>query len=693
VKNQIKLISLLTLLFLVIGWGRANDLSFALANSKSLPQSAKKGSKTSGKWLTAVPSKAGFNPDALDTAADRIGLMKGVYSVLVVRNGYLVVERYFREGYRAKPHNLKSASKSVLSALIGIAIDKGKLHLDQPICELLPQCKKLNDPRKADITVRHLMTMTSGLTTTSYQSYDKWVNNGDWVKAALDQPLLADPGTRYQYSTADTHILSAVLTYATGISTREYALKNLFGPMKITVNGWSTDPKGIYQGGNNLALIPLDMARIGQLYLDGGKYGGRQIVPQWWVDVSTRAGHVGYNEIYGNYGFLWYSRPNGKDAFVAVGYGGQYIYVSPLYNCVIVITSTLESKGRKWEKQLFDLIHSGIIGSIKIDQKQLLLAAGVEPGTAATIDNQTASAISGTGRTRVRLNLRQGPNKSDSFITTLGAGTVLEIKEQQGSWLRVRAGSLSGWVFAKYVRIVSDEVNMVDWRSKKAPVKKKNTALRDPKPVTAGPAVKPDTGVLKNLQAEVENIISRLHASELTQKQVSVELTTIKKELNIQRNTAARSEADRKSLVSELAEVRSQNTALLETLNAAQASREENKNELAELRKQLASQRISAEQFRSAQKAGAINTTQSDREYAKSALAPLHDKLKEQQKTFATSEQAQNQITEDLSMVHQKIKLMEKTIADQQADRRMLTAEIAGLGEQLNIQRPLCWRL
>jgi CubicO group peptidase (beta-lactamase class C family)/septal ring factor EnvC (AmiA/AmiB activator) len=685
-------------LVLVFGWSSA-DLTLARVNNKSLPQSSKKGSKAPGKWLTAMPSTAGFNPDTLDTAIDRIGLMKGVYSALVVRNGYLVVERYFREGYRAKPHNLKSASKSVLSALIGIAIDKGKLHLDQPICELLPQCKNLNDPRKADITIRHLMTMTSGLSTTSSEHYNQWVNNGDWVKASLDQPLVADPGTHYQYSTADTHILSAVLTSATGISTREYALRYLFGPMNITVKGWSKDPKGIYQGGNNLALIPLDMAKIGQLYLDGGKYGGRQIVPQWWVDVSTRAGHLGYNEIYGNYGFLWYSRPNSKDAFVAVGYGGQYIYVSPLYDCVIVITSTLDSKGRKWEKKLFDLIHEGIIGSIRIDKKELLMAAGVESVSVTAIERHTAAEIRGTGRTVVRLNLRQGPNKSDSVITTLAAGTVLEIKEQKGTWIRVRAGSLNGWVFAQYVRTVSDAVTTVDRRKKKVPPKKKPANVQDTKPVTVGSAVHD----LKKLQAEVENIRSSLLASEHARKQTDRVLHTIKKELNTQRDTTARLEADRKSLVSELAEVRSRKTTHLDFLKAALAEREKSKVELDELRKELAAQRKAAEQFQSARKAveaelmstrnevakisSAIDTAQSDREYAKSALTPLHHKLKEQQKTIDTSKEAQNKITQDLSAVHAQIKLLEKTITDQQDDRRRLTSEIARLDKELNTQR------
>lgn len=324
-------------------------------------------SQWTGKWISASPPQLGFKQEALMATVEQIGRIKGIYSLIIVRNGYLAIERYFREGYRSKPHNLKSASKSVLSALIGIAIDEGYLGLDQPISEILPQGKILNDPRKAAITVRHLLTMTSGLSPTSYQAYNAWVLNGDWVKTALDRPLIAEPGTHFHYSTGNSHLLSAVLTATTGISTKAFALEKLFNPMSITVYGWETDPKGIYQGGNNLSLIPLDMAKIGLLYLNGGKYGDRQLVPKQWVDVSIRAYYQGENVLYGSYGYLWFSQPGGEDAFVAVGYGGQYIYVSTTYDCVIVITATLESKGRSWERQLFALIQNGILGNIQTD--------------------------------------------------------------------------------------------------------------------------------------------------------------------------------------------------------------------------------------------------------------------------------------------------------------------------------------
>ena len=309
------------------------------------------------KWLAASPSLLGFDPVKLETATGNIGKMKGIYSVIVIRNNYLVAERYFREGHRMKPHNLKSATKSVLAALTGIAIEKGYLRLDQPIGDFLPQVKYLEDPRKYDITVLHLLTMTSGLEQTSYQAYNSLARNEtDWVWTILNRPLVADPGTKHQYSTGDTHILSAVLTGATGMSTKDFAEKYLFGPLDISIKGWEVDPKGINQGGNNLSLIPLDMALFGQLYLDGGMYRNQQIIPQWWVDTSTRPNYLGKHENYGYYSYLWYSRPRGANAFVAVGYGGQYIYVSPEYNCVVVITSTLDSKGKPWEKELFDYI-------------------------------------------------------------------------------------------------------------------------------------------------------------------------------------------------------------------------------------------------------------------------------------------------------------------------------------------------
>ncbi|MFC1837844.1 serine hydrolase, partial [Thermodesulfobacteriota bacterium] len=414
------------------------------------------------KWLSASPSLIGFDTARLENAVKSIGEMKGIYSVIVIRNNYLVLERYFREGHRTKPHNLKSATKSVMAALTGIAIEKGYLRLDQPISDFLPQIKNLDDPRKSDMTVLHLLTMTSGLEPTSYQSYNDLAMNGtDWVKTILERPLVADPGTKHQYSTGDTHILSAVLTGATRMSTKDFAENNLFGPLGISVKGWEIDPQGINQGGNNLSLIPLDMALFGQLYLDGGTYRNKQIVPEWWVDASTRPNYLGEHEVYGYYSYLWYSRPGRTNAYVAVGYGGQYIYVSQDYNCVIVITSTLESKGKKWERELFDYIQKGILASIDPVQQQLLQVKHNDEDSPALYQSgpsgSTGSRDKRFGLTIASLNLRKGPSRSDSIIKLLDAGTVLEVTGREDAWLQVLAGTSSGWVSAEYVRFVNPE--------------------------------------------------------------------------------------------------------------------------------------------------------------------------------------------------------------------------------------------
>ena len=214
--------------------------------------------------------------------------MDGVQGFLLTRRGFLIEERYWRGGSRNNPHNLKSASKSIISTLVGIAIAKGYLRPDQTITEVLPQARDLQDPDKQRITVQHLLTMTSGLESTSYQAYSGWIQSPNWISALLQRPLAAQPGTTYQYSTGDTHILSAILTETTGMSTRKFAEQVLFDPMGIGIVGWQQDPNGIYFGGNNFSLLPRDVARFGQLYLNRGRWGDNQLVPELWVMASTR---------------------------------------------------------------------------------------------------------------------------------------------------------------------------------------------------------------------------------------------------------------------------------------------------------------------------------------------------------------------------------------------------------------------
>ena len=384
-----------------------------------------------GRWYTASPRALGFDPVGLSDAITSLGEMPGVYGFLLVRDGYLVSERYWREGTRSKPHNIKSASKSVISALVGIAIDKGYFGLDQPIVELLPKAAKFfDDPQKKKITVRHLLTMRSGLRPASYQAYNVWIASGDWVKEALHGPLRSAPGASYHYSTANTHLLSVILAETTNGSTRSFAEKHLFGPMDIEVHGWEKDPKGVHIGGNNLSLVPRDLAKFGQLYLDGGRWGDRQLIPRSWIEASTRPTENGSHDIYGTYAYLWWAQPPEKDSFAAVGFGGQYVLVSPRHNAVVVLTSTLESKGKRWAAKLFGLLQNGVLRSL------------VDPSMPPTV---LAATITAT------VNLRARPSQSGRRLALIPEGRQVELLKHQGDWVLGRIDGKQGWLHGDFV--------------------------------------------------------------------------------------------------------------------------------------------------------------------------------------------------------------------------------------------------
>ncbi|MXW01129.1 MAG: serine hydrolase [Holophagales bacterium] len=321
-----------------------------------------------GDWQLATAGQVGLDPDRLEQAVQDIGELEGVHGLLVARRGRLVVERYFRGSVGDRPHNLKSASKSVLSALAGLAIEQGLLNLDQRIANVLPEAAQLDDPGKQAITVRHLLTMTSGLESTSFGNYGSWVASRNWVRAALERPLQAEPGTRFSYSTGGTHLLSATLSRAAGRSTHDFAREHLFAPLGIRRSAWARDRQGVHMGGNNLSLLPRDMLKFGQLYLNRGRWNGEQLLPWQWIDESTRPGPVGprgRGRLYGGYGYLWWLRGHReRGAYIASGYGGQYIYVAPAEDLVVVVISTEISKGRGWRGELFGIIRESVAGSV-----------------------------------------------------------------------------------------------------------------------------------------------------------------------------------------------------------------------------------------------------------------------------------------------------------------------------------------
>ena len=267
-----------------------------------------------------------------------------LYSILVQQDGAIVYEKYY-QGHNADTYtHVFSVTKSVMSALVGIALDKGLIqNIDQPIADYLPEY--FPDPdkyNKKEITIRHALTMTSGLSPTD-QTLNRWMASPDWFAYTVNQPKDFPAGKKFSYNTGLTHLLSGVITRASGMSTKEFADRYLFGPLGITNYRWETDPKGYYGGGHLIYLPPRDMAKFGQLYLQHGRWNGSQVVPETWVEESIHP-QVAVDDLT-SYGYLWwiystYDSKNNKalPTYAAHGMGNQHIVVIPERDLVVTIT-------------------------------------------------------------------------------------------------------------------------------------------------------------------------------------------------------------------------------------------------------------------------------------------------------------------------------------------------------------------
>jgi CubicO group peptidase (beta-lactamase class C family) len=290
-----------------------------------------------------------------------------LHSLLVNWRGALILERYFNGARAARPANIKSASKSVISALVGIAIGRRLIDgVDQPIGAFFPELAGNANREKRSITVENLLTMQSGLGSTSNRNYGAWVQSGNWVRHALNRPLERSPGSGMEYSTGNSHLLSAILTRATGKSTWQFAQDSLARPLGFSLAQWPRDPQGIYFGGNDMLLTPRQMMAFGELYLNRGRVNGAQVVPAGWVETSfvprTRSNWSG--ELYG-YGW-WIRDMAGAPTYYAWGFGGQFIFVIPRWQLIVVSTSaaTVTDDRRTHRRTVDDLIERLIVQPI-----------------------------------------------------------------------------------------------------------------------------------------------------------------------------------------------------------------------------------------------------------------------------------------------------------------------------------------
>ena len=310
-------------------------------------------------WQVAAPESVGVDADLLEElrVAAEDGAFQNLHAILVVRRGKLVFEEYFN-GFDAESlQYTASVSKSVGSILLGIAMDRGLVPglddgvLDAPLVDLLPEYASVfeADPRKKDILFRHVLSMSGGLEwdETSYPYSD---SRNDWIQAsqsedpigfALSRPVVAEPGTEFNYHGVYSILPSYLIERATGASAETFAAQYLFGPLGIEEWEWDSIANGLTDTDGGLHLRPRDMARLGQLYLDGGMWNDRQVVSQAWVDESTRRQIV--NEDSPDYCLLWWCGDfhyGSRSAwtFLASGHGGQKIFVFPDFDLVAVVT-------------------------------------------------------------------------------------------------------------------------------------------------------------------------------------------------------------------------------------------------------------------------------------------------------------------------------------------------------------------
>ncbi len=310
-----------------------------------------------------------------------------VHAVLLVRNGTLLFEHY-RKGQderwgtsigevRYAPdvrHDVRSISKSVVSLLVGIAVDRGLIRsIDEPVFTFFPGFASLRTPEKDRILVRHLLTMSSGIEWDEERPYTDPENSEirmifapDSYRYAFEQPMASEPGKVWKYSGGSTTLLAAIVEKVTGKSLLAFARESLFTPLGITDVEWLNVPNGQPAAASGLRLRPRDLAKVGQLFLNGGAWNGKRVVSAAWLQESIEPRFTGWNS--NRYGYQWWlGRSAVKDRIIdwtaAWGLGGQRLFILPTYDAVAVVTAGLY-KSNTQDLVAFDILNNYVLPAL-----------------------------------------------------------------------------------------------------------------------------------------------------------------------------------------------------------------------------------------------------------------------------------------------------------------------------------------
>ena len=313
-------------------------------------------------WRHCSPEEVGMDSEKLMELNEEIRLLFklhfDIHSVIVIKDGYIVAEQYYSTDYGPDSlHTIYSCTKSLTSALIGIAIDHGYIAgKDEKMISFFPDYSINNlDENKQNITIENMLTMSAGLEWYELEypgddernTFTNFRNADDRVKFTLDQPMIASPGEEYSYNTGLSHLLSDIVRRSTGIRADSFALQYLFTPLGITEYYWPVDSKNVAYGGYGVRMSPLDMARFGYLYLKKGKWENEQLIPEYWVEASSQK-HIARKYIPDNfYGYHWWV--SDSNYYSAVGAWGQWIMIIPEHDLVVVFTNNLAGDdGLQW---------------------------------------------------------------------------------------------------------------------------------------------------------------------------------------------------------------------------------------------------------------------------------------------------------------------------------------------------------
>jgi CubicO group peptidase (beta-lactamase class C family) len=296
-------------------------------------------------WEVSTPEEVGLDPLRIDAAYERFysdGELLNAVAFLIVRHGRLVAEGYTRSTEdRHRPGNVQSVTKSITSLVFGTLVDDGTFpDLNEPLSRVFDPSVFAGDARARDITIGHLLTMLSGLDMDndafSRRLLMRHPKGQDRILLSL--PMASDPGTRFDYRDADPQILSYAIQRRTGKTLEALARERIFAPLGIRDYAWEENADGVTLGAHALWMNARDMARIGQMVLDGGTWNGRRVVSSQWLARSTSP-RSGFTSPLGfRYGFYWWVAPQ-SGAFAASGHGGQYILVLPRERVVAVLTA------------------------------------------------------------------------------------------------------------------------------------------------------------------------------------------------------------------------------------------------------------------------------------------------------------------------------------------------------------------